>query len=165
MGKGLRYLGQAVLYALFFLPLVYFSHAPGYPVLGEDLAVLKVAVRHAGKTVGECTSAAASGHGMRPSSMTQTIQVCPRERSPLLLELILDGETIYRVNVPASGLHRDGISSVYHRFNVPTGPHHLLLRMNDDAAIEGFTWQFEQDIELRASQVMVASFKGGFKLQ
>ena len=95
----------------------------------------------------------------------QRVEICPRERSPLQLELILDGDTLYRAEVPASGLHSDGMSSMYRRFSIPAGAHHLQLRMNDDAAVEGYTWQFEQDIQLQPAQVVVASFKEGFRLQ
>lgn len=165
MHKAMRYLGQAVLYALFFVPLAYFSKAPNYSNLAEGMAVLKVAVRHPGAVVGECTSAVGSGHGMRPATMTQSIEVCPRERSPLKLKLTLDGEVLYDAIVPASGLHSDGISSMYHRFEIPAGSHHIQIQMNDDVKVAGYTWQLEQDISLQSAQVMVASFKEGFKIQ
>jgi hypothetical protein len=54
---------------------------------------------------------------------------------------------------------------MYQRFNVPAGSHHVQLRMNDDVAADGYTWQLEQDIQLQPAQVMVASFKEGFRLQ
>jgi len=165
MDKGLRYLGQALSYAVFFVPLVYFSHLPIHRHLAEDMAVLKIAVRHPGHIIGECASVTGSGGGMRPSTMQQTTEICPRERSPLQLELLLDGETLYRATIPAPGLHSDGISSMYRQFNVPAGAHHLQLRMNDNVAVAGYPWQFEQDIQLQPAQVMVASFKEGFRLQ
>jgi hypothetical protein len=37
--------------------------------------------------------------------------------------------------------------------------------MNDDAAVEGYAWVFEQNVDLKPAQVMVASFKEGFRLQ
>ena len=165
MDKTVRYLGQAALYALFFLPLVYISHSPNYKNLDEGIAVLKVAVRHPGEIIGECTSSAVEGHGMRPSSMTQAIEVCPRERSPLQLELVLDGKILYSATVPPSGLHNDGISSMYRRFELPAGSHKLQIKMNDDVKVEGYNWQLEQEIILAPAQVMVASFKEGFRLQ
>lgn len=165
MDKPVRYLGQAVLYALFFLPLAYFSHAPSYRHVEEGLAVLKVAVRHPGEVIGECTAVAGGGSGMRPSTMTGSVEICPRERSPLKLELIMDGETLYSARVQPSGLHNDGISSVYQRFEIPAGPHRLQIKMNDDVSVDGYTWQFEQDIDLQPAQVMVASFKEGFRIQ
>ena len=165
MNKALGYLGQALCYALFFLPLVYLSHEPSYRVLDENTALLKLAVRHPGKIIGECTVATTAGHGMRPSTMTQAAKVCPRERSALQLQLILDGKTLYRATTPASGLHSDGISSVYEQFEIPAGRHTLQLRMNDDGATEGYPWHFEQEIELQPAQVMVANFKQGFRLE
>ena len=165
MDKPIRYLGQAVLYALFFLPLVYFSDSPDYRNMEEGISVLKLAVRHPGALIGECTSVAASGHGMRPSSMTQNVEVCPRERSPLQLELKLDGQILYSATVPPSGLHSDGISSMYRQFEIPAGSHHLQIKMNDDVKVDGPTWQMEQAIDLQPAQVMVASVKEGFRLQ
>jgi hypothetical protein len=165
MDRGVRYLGQALLYAVFFVLLAYLTHMPIHRHLAEGMAVLKIAVRHPGAIVGECTSVSGAGQGMRPSAMQQNTEICPRERSPLQLELILDGETLYLATVPATGLHKDGISSMYQQFSVPAGSHHLQIRMNDDVTADGYTWQFEQDIELQPAQVVVASFKEGFRLQ
>lgn len=159
-----RYLGQAVLYGLFFVPLVFITHLPQHRHLDEGMAVLKVAVRHAGEIIGECTPIAGAEYDKLPSNMKRP-EICPRERSPLRLELKLDGETLYRATVPASGLHNDGVSSMYQRFTVPAGQHHLQLLMNDDVAVEGYPWQLARDIELQPAQVMVASFKEGFRLQ
>lgn len=164
MDKVARYLGQALLYALFFLPLVYLTHQPTHRHLGEDMAVLKIAIRHAGQIIGECTPISATEQAGQAANMQQ-VEICPRERSPLQLDLLLDGNTLYRAAVPASGLHSDGVSSMYQRFNVPAGPHHVQLLMNDDVTVDGPTWQLEQDIELQPAQVMVASFKEGFRLQ
>jgi hypothetical protein len=164
MDKAASYLGQALLYAMFFVPLVYLTHLPTHQHMAEDLAVLKVAVRHAGKIMGACTPIDAAENIDRPINMQRT-EICPRERSPLQLELILDGNTLYRASVPASGLHNDGVSSVYQRFNVPAGSHHVQLRMNDDSAVDGYNWEHQQDIQLQPAQVMVASFKEGFRLQ
>jgi hypothetical protein len=164
MDKAARYLGQALLYALFFVPLVFITQQPAHRHLGEEFAVLKIAVRHAGEIVGECTPIDTTENANRPINMQRT-EICPRERSPLQLALLLDGATLYRASVPASGLHNDGISSMYQRFNVPAGSHHVQLLMNDNLAVDGYTWQLEQDIQLRPAQVMVASFKEGFRLQ
>jgi hypothetical protein len=159
-----RYLGQALLYALFFTPLVYLTQQPEHRHLDEGMAVLKVAVRHAGKIIGECTPVNQADYANRPSNM-QVAEICPRERSPLQLEFILDGKTLHRATVPASGLHSDGVSSMYQRFKLPAGKHHLQLLMNDDVAVDGYNWQLDQDIQLRPAQVMVAKFKEGFRLQ
>ncbi len=164
MADVARYLGQILLYALFFLPIVYFTHLPEHRHLAEGMAELKIAVRHAGKIIGACTPVDVGAYTPLPGNK-QRPEICPRERSPLRLELLLDGETLYRATVPASGLHDDGVSSVYRRFAVPAGSHRLQLRMNDDAAVQGYPWVLEQDVDLRPAQVVVASFKEGFRLQ
>lgn len=164
MADARRYLGQALCYALFFVPLAYLTQAPLHRHMDDDLAVLKIAIRHAGAIVGACTAINAADKVNRPANMQQ-VEICPRERSPLRLELILDGNTLYRESVAASGLHNDGVSSMYRRFSIPAGPHHLQLLMNDDVAVEGYNWQFKQDIQLQPAQVLVASFKEGFRIQ
>ncbi|MGL4563818.1 MAG: hypothetical protein ACRCVD_00870 [Halioglobus sp.] len=164
MADAARYLGQALLYALFFLPIAYFTQQPVYRTLAEDMAELKIAVRHAGKTIGACTPVAAGVYTPLPGDK-QRPEICPRERSPLQLELLLDGKTLYRATVPASGLHNDGVSSIYRRFAIPAGSHRLQLRMNDDVAQTDYPWVLDQEVELRPAQVMVASFKEGFRLQ
>jgi hypothetical protein len=162
---GIRqYSIQALLYALFFVPLAFLTHTPSHEHLAPNLAVLKVAVRHAGEIVGECTALSAEAYADLPATMKRP-ETCPRERSPLQLELLLDGEIRYRATVAASGLHNDGVSSMYQRFVVPAGRHHLQLHMNDDVTVEGYPWQLEQDIDLLPAQVMVATFRGGFNLQ
>lgn len=159
-----QYLAQALLYTLFFVPLTFLTHAPAHEHLAPGMAVLKIAVRHAGKIVGECTALSTQAYADLPANMKRP-ETCPRERSPLALELVLDGKTLYRDTVSASGLHSDGVSSMYRRFALPAGAYQLQLTMNDDVAVEGHTWELEQAIELQAAQVMVVNFKEGFKIQ
>jgi hypothetical protein len=164
MVKPGQYLGQALLFGLFFLPLVYLTSQPVYLRQDPQLATIKVAVRHAGEVVGECVAAGGEAYDKLPVNMRRP-EICPRERSPLRLQLRLDEQTLFSVTEPASGLHSDGVSSVYRRFTVPTGRYQLSMLMNDDVAVEGFNWQLEQEIELLPAQVMVVSFKGGFRIQ
>ncbi len=164
MAKASRYLGQALLYALFFLPIAWLTHQPTHTHLEPGMAELKIAVRHAGKIIGQCGTDNSAPEVLLPEHVTRP-EICPRERSPLQLELLLDGETLYRATVAPSGLHNDGVSSMYRRFRVPAGRHHLALRMNDDAAREGATWELVAPIELAPAQVLVATFKEGFRLQ
>lgn len=164
MAEPLRYLAQALLYALFFLPIIYLTHLPVHRHLDAGMAELKIAVRHAGKTIGECTAVETGAYTPLPGD-AQRPQICPRERSPLQLEVLMDGATLYRASAAPSGLHEDGVASVYRRFTVPAGSHRLQLRMNDDVAAPGYTWELEQEVQLQPAQVLVASFKDGFRLQ
>ena len=156
-------LGQSVLYALFFVPLVVLTSSPVFQAQPPEMATLKLAIRHAGEIVGSCETLSDEAYKNLPANMKR-IEICPRERSPLTVELILDGATLYRGEIPASGLHNDGLSSMYSRFAVPAGRHHLVLKMNDDADATNFRWILERHINLEARQVMVATFKEGFIL-
>jgi hypothetical protein len=164
MNKLAAYLGQAVLFGLFFFPLAYLTSKPLYTTQEPGLATLKIAIRHAGKIVGECKPVDSEQYAHLPANM-QRPEICPRERSPLRLAVELDGAVLYAATVSATGLHNDGVSSVYQRFEVPAGEHHLRLVMNDDVAVENDTWELEQEITLAAAQVVVASFKDGFTIK
>ena len=164
MARPSQYLGQALLYGLFFVPLVYFTSAPLYQHQDADAGTLKLAVRHVGKIVGECEQLDAEQYANLPANMKRP-EICPRERSPLQIEMRLDDETLYRATVPASGLHSDGVSSMYRRFAIPAGTHRLQLSMNDDVAEDAPTWELERDIEVAPAQVVVVSFKDGFLVQ
>jgi hypothetical protein len=164
LSKVASLFAQALCYALFFLPLVWLTSAPAYQQLPPELAVIKLAVRHAGAIIGECTALTSEEYADLPANM-QRVETCPRERSPLRLQLLLDGETLYRESVPASGLHNDGVSSMYHRFELAAGSHHLRVLMNDDQAVAGDTWELSRDIELVPAQVLVVSFREGFRLE
>jgi len=159
-----RYLGQALLYALFFVPVVYLSSEPKHQHMASDMAVIKLSIRHAGEVIGECKPPDGRQSGQRPSNI-EAPKLCPRERSPLRLKLVLDGQVQYSASVPAAGLHNDGVSSMYQRFTVPSGSHQLQLLMNDDVAIDTYSWQLDQPIDLAPAQVMAITFNNGFEIQ
>ncbi len=164
MPSARQYLGQALLYGLFFAPLAYFTSAPDFMVQAPELATLKLAVRHAGKIVGACEVLSGAAYEQLPANMKRP-EVCPRERSPLLLQLSLDGNVIYVATAEASGLHSDGMASIYKRFAIPAGRHQLTMLMNDDVTLTDFPWQLQQEIKLLPAQVMVLNFKDGFHVQ
>lgn len=164
MNSLAKYLAQAAFYALFFIPVAWLASNPIYEYRDADVSVLKLAIRHAGEVVGECTPLNEQDYANLPANMKRP-EICPRERSPLRLELLVNGEPLYSEVVPAAGLHRDGVSSMYRRFELPAGQHSLELTMNDDVSVEGPTWRLQQDVDLAPSQVMVASFNDGFRLK
>jgi len=164
MPRLARYPGQVLLYALFFVPLAYLTSAPAYQPQAPEMATLKLALRHAGKTVGECTPVTGAAYDKMPANMRRP-EICPRERSPLRVRLLLDDTVLYSETIQASGLHRDGLTSIYKRFTIPAGHYRISLLMNDDVAEDVYTWQLQQQVELVPAQVMVISFKEGFRIQ
>ena len=157
MTDGLRYLGQAVLYAGFIAVLGYFSTEPPYQYLSPDYAVIKLTINHGGKIKGDCRKPTAEETAGYPRNMIPP-EICPRERSPIKLAMLLDGNNMYEGVLMPSGLRQDGSSSTYQRFNVPVGKHELDLRMNDDVRVTGYTHQQRFTINLIPAQVLVVNF-------
>lgn len=160
-------MGQVVLYALFAAFIGLFSRWPGYQVLAPNTAMIKLSFIHHGKPVSECRAASAADLAKLPPNMRAPMQ-CPRERSPVKVELDIDGKPSFRHDAKPSGLSKDGASTVYHRIEVPAGSHHIQVRLNDDARISGFGHSHESTVVLKPAQILVIDFdatKGGIVLQ
>jgi hypothetical protein len=81
------------------------------------------------------------------------------------VELLLDGEALFRADLPPSGLAGDGASTVYRKFPVAPGRHRLTARLRDSARTEGFDYESEREVMLEPRQNFVVDFKaasGGF---
>ncbi|MCR4331236.1 MAG: hypothetical protein NUV34_00805 [Sulfuricaulis sp.] len=164
MKNILRYLGQAVFYGLFIAVIGYFSSAPAYVHFPQDMALIKASFSHAGQPKEECHVRTADELAKLPPNMRVAIQ-CGRERSPVMFDLELDGKVVYRAELPPAGLSRDGVSTVYQRFQAPAGRHHLRARIKDSVRVPDFNYIKEADVELAPAQVYVVEFNartGGF---
>lgn len=161
------WVGQFVLYGAFAVFIGVFSHRPLYEHLAPDQSLIKISFTHTGKPNGECRPMTAEELGRLPPNMRAPMK-CPRERSPVAVELDLGGQTVLRELAPPSGLSRDGASSVYHRLTVASGEQQIAVRMNDDARQDGFTHRYEGTVTLAPAQVLVIDFdaeKGGITLR
>ena len=157
--------GQALLYAVFALAIGVFSHWPGYSAMGPDQALVKVSFIHHGQHVAACRPFTAEELARLPPNMRAPMK-CGRERSPVTIELDLDGVTVYRQVAAPSGLSRDGASAVYHRLQVPAGQHRIAVRLKDSTG-PAFTHQREATVTLKPAQVLVIDFdaqQGGITL-
>jgi hypothetical protein len=152
-----RLLGQALAYAAFALAIGVFSSAPAYRHLPEDAATIKLSLRHAGKLVSACRDRTPEEMQNLPPNM-RAPQVCPRERSPLTLELDIDGSRVLSEVLPARGLHGDGRASVYRRLTVPAGAVEVSVRLKDDVNAEGFQYQSTRAVTLEPAEVLVIDF-------
>jgi len=167
MSNGLRYAGQAAVYVLFCAGLAYFSDAPAYRHMDPGAAVIKLSLTHAGKPVSECRRRTPEELAALPPNM-RVAEECPRERSPLHVQLAVDG--VLRVDAvrEPTGLHGDGAATVYHRLTVPAGRHELVARMSDSVRVEGFSHERRADVNLEPRQVLVVDFdteQGGFVIR
>ena len=152
----LRYLGQALAYGAFIWVIAVLSNA-AYQHLPEDQATVKLSVRHAGKLVSECRERTQEEMANLPPNMRAPL-ACPRERSPLVLELDIDGQSVIRETLPPRGLHNDGLASVYRRLSVPAGRLEVTVRMNDDVNVDGFPYAETRVVELAPAEVLLIDF-------
>lgn len=151
------WIGQAVLYALFALFIGTFSHWPPYRPLPPGQALIKVSFTHTGKPIGDCRPLTEEEKAKLPPQMRPT-EICPRERSPVSIEVDIDGKRVLERTATPSGLKHDGASAVYQRLAVPAGELKIAVRMKDDVRAPGFTAQQERTITLAPSQVLVIDY-------
>jgi hypothetical protein len=157
MPELLRYPLQALNYALFMLLVWYFSAAPPYRHLTAEQAVVTVAFAHAGQRREACRELSQEELARLPPNMRAPVD-CPRERSPVTLELLLDGELLLREVVNAPGLYSDLGVDIYRSAKVPAGTHELAVRMNDDVRVPGPTHSRTQTVSLAPAQRLVVDF-------
>lgn len=152
-----KWLAQLFFFTLFAGFIAYFSVAPAYQHLPSDQALLRLSISHAGQLIGSCRDRTEAELNKLSRNM-RALQDCPRERSAVLLDLEVDGRTLYHAVIPPSGLSRDGASSVYRRFALPAGEHKLTVRLNDSARTSGYDYQRTELVQLHAAQVLVIDF-------
>lgn len=157
--------GQVILYGAFAAFIGYFATNPRYQHIAPDRALLKLSFAHFGDR--DCRKRSAEELQKLPPNMRAPME-CPRERADILLHADLDGQPLYHGLLHPTGIAKDGISTIYRRFELPAGKHLLSVKMNDNARVEGFKFVKEAEIDLKPAQVLVVDFnpdKGGLFFQ
>ena len=162
---ALRAFAQFALYAGFALLVATFSYWPPYARIDPDSAVSKLSFSHAGDLREPCRTLSPEELAALAPNMRSGVD-CPRERVSVVVELEIDGERVYRAELPPSGLADDGPSSVYERFEVSAGHHRIRVRLRDTVRESGFDHEGTAAIHLSARQSFVIDFRpelGGFQ--
>ena len=165
MLKPAAIVGQVILYGAFAAFIGTFATWPQYRQIPNDAALIKVSISHLGDR--ECRKRSAEELAKMPPNMRAPLD-CPRERSDIRLEVDLDGEPIFHTLMHPTGLYKDGVSTVYKRFEVKAGSHLLTVRMDDNLTRPGFDYVKEERITLAPAQVLVVDFnpdRGGLFFQ
>lgn len=161
--KALRIAAQLALYAPLMALLAYFSTEPRFSTLAPDQALVRVSFIHATERKEACRERSAEELRKLAPNMRAALD-CPRERSPLLVEIELDGKIVLRREVQPSGLRRDGNVAVYQRLALPAGRHRIVARLRDRADGD-FNYSRDETVQLAAGRVLIIDFnaaKGGF---
>lgn len=165
MNRAASWAGQLLLYGLFALVIGIFANGPSYRALPPDRALVKVSFIHHGQRVADCRPYTTEELGKLAPNMRTPLK-CGRERSPVTIEVDLDGTTVYRHVAPPAGLSNDGASTVYHRLQVPAGEHRIAVRLKDNAGA-AFTYTRDATLTLKPAQILVIDFdaqQGGITL-
>ncbi len=165
--KPMAWIGQALLYGMFALVIGVFSRWPPYRHLEAGQALIKISFSHHGKLVSDCRPLTGAELAKLPPNMRAPMK-CPRERSPVTVEVDLNGARVVRQVALPSGLSRDGASAVYRRLQVAAGPQRINVRLKDDARSPGFDYQRDEVVMLKPAQILVIDFdaeKGGITFQ
>ena len=165
MAKPAAIVGQIVLYGAFAAFIGYFSTAPRYKQIGDDVSLIKLSMSHLGDR--ECRKRTAEELAKLPPNMRAPLD-CPRARSDIRLVVELDGKPLYETLMHPTGLAKDGISTVYKRFELKAGTYRLAVKMNDNLVNPGFNHVKEAEVTLKPAQVLVIDFnpdKGGLFFQ
>ena len=160
-----RAFAQIALYAGFALAILALSGFPPYSRIDTGRAVIKLSLSHAGARREPCRTLSPEELEALAPNM-RLAQDCPRERVPVLVELEIDGERVYRAALHPSGIAGDGPSSVYERFEVAAGGHQIRVRMRDTPREHGFDHERSIDVDLAERQSFVIDFRaelGGFQ--
>ena len=156
--KFARYSMQAVNYTIFMALIWYFSTAPSVRVIEEDESVITVAFAHAGATREECRKLSQEELQKLPPNMRK-LDDCPRERSPIIIEAMLDGKVIFNKTMLPPGIYNDGSVNIYYNSKVPAGKHRFEIKMDDSVRKEGFDHKLEQDINIDPQQILLVEFE------
>jgi hypothetical protein len=163
MKQALRLAAQLALYVPLMALIGYFSTQPRFSVLEPGQALVRLSFIHAAERKEPCRTRSPEELAKLPPNM-RAAQDCPRERSPVMVELEVDGEVVLRREVQPAGLKRDGNATVYHRLALPAGKHRVVARLRDRPG-EGFNFESTQTLELAPGEALLIDFvaaKGGF---
>ena len=164
--KPIRYLLQAINYSVFMGMIWYFSTSPAIRLIADNEARITIAFAHAGQLREPCRRLSQEELNELPPNMRK-LDDCPRERSPVTIEALLDGEPLYSAVLKPPGLFGDGGVDVFYSGKITAGDHQLNLRMNDSIRIQGFNHEFEQQVSVDHAQILLVGFhsRNGFVIK
>jgi len=155
-----QYAGQAVIYTGFAVFLGIFANSPPYARVPDDSALIKLSFAHGAKAKGECRKLSRTEIAELAANMRRA-EVCPRERLPVHVRLVIDGDVIVDRTLPPTGLHNDGPSRIYERVVVPSGSHDIQVSLRDTVRGSGFDYESQRTVVLSAGQSLAIDFHGG----
>ncbi len=164
----LRYiLGQTIAFIFFAIGLAYFSNSPSYTYHDPEMALIMVSFSHAAERIEECRRFTPEETAALAPNMRRPMD-CPRERLPLHVEVIMDGNILLSKSYNPTGLSKDGSASVYESIPVKPGQHQIVAKLRDSNRQDGFDFESNVSFSLNPKELFVIDFReelGGFYFQ
>ncbi|NNE21329.1 MAG: hypothetical protein HKN11_01840 [Rhizobiales bacterium] len=167
MRRYLRYTGQFAFFLLIAAFIGYFSNQPVYQQTPDGMAQIKLSFAHGAARKVDCRKLSSKEIARLPANERRP-NTCARERIPVHIQLMLDGELLYDAQLQATGLSQDGPARTYRKLIVPAGPHTIVARLRDTKRGSGFDYEAERQVTLKPFQNLAIDFKadsGGFQFR
>jgi len=149
--------GQGAAYLAFAVLIGYFSVSPAHQPLPAGSALVKLSVSHPGQRVTPCRRRSAAEVRKLAMNMRAPME-CSRERHPVLVELAIDGKSIFRQFARPSGLAKDGKSQFYKKFIVSAGRHRITARLHDADPAKSNGYAGTKELHIKAGSIAIISF-------
>ena len=159
-----RLVGMIVSFGLFGLMLGYFSNAPSYTYHDPEMALMMVSFSHSSERKEECRRFTPEEIAATAANMRRPMD-CKRERVPVYVEVMLDGENLLSKSYNPTGLAKDGSASIYERISIKPGEHRLIVKLRDSGREQGFDYESDTVITIEPKELFVIDFRkelGGF---
>lgn len=136
MKKPARIGIQVVAWTALGLVVAAFADGPRFDPLPAGHGRLTLAVAHLSERREPCRQLSEAERQALPPTR-RVSEVCERARSPVDIELTVNGQPLVRQTFKPSGLHEDGRIYSMKRWSLPAGDHDLALTMrpHSDAAL------------------------------
>lgn len=151
-------LGQSIAFTIFACALGFFSNSPSYTYHDPAMALLMVSFSHASERKEECRRFTQEEMSELAPNMRRPMD-CPRERVPLHVEVIIDGNTLLSKSYEPTGLAKDGSASVYERIAIKPGEHQLIAKLRDSNREEGFDYEKIKSININPKELFIIDFR------
>ncbi len=164
--KPIRYVLQALNYSLFMGLIWYFASSPSIRIIEEDEAMLTMAFAHAGELREPCRKLSQEELNKLAPNMRK-LDDCPRERSPVIIEVLLNDDPVYKTQLDPPGLYGDGGVDIYFSQTIKAGEYRIAVKMDDSVRSPGFDHQLEQTIDIAPAQILLIGFnaRSGFVIR
>ena len=151
-------LRQIIAFTVFALVLGYFSNSPNYTYHDPEMALLMVSFSHASEHKEECRRYTQEEIAAMAPNMRRPMD-CPRERMPVYVEVIMDGNSLLSKSYNPTGLAKDGSASIYESIPVKPGQHQLIAKLRDSNREEGFDYESSVSVNLDPKELFVIDFR------